>query len=510
MKKIISVILAVTIIYSIGSVIAYAGPFDGDVFDFDEKIDYSELTSDDLINYEQKVISAPANPAKSDISIAEDENRKVLKWSTSEYTGRNQQVRLTIPLGGAFNAANGPFSLEFKAKLPKNDYRWIAEGFMNLETDKTKAANAPALRFGLGQYRGNTFVPVANNSVYFVRQDELKASDYFDKYTTYRFDIDPDSKTFRFYLKADAESGWTEPYANIKFSNPYTPDTADTFDKGLLPTGTLPTDDIVALSLSSGCYISASNPTDFEKSEAKKEVSYYISNISIRQLKIPVIESVSISDGERYVRPDSNINITFKSGIYSGSVNKENVYLSQVCDDGVEKPVSADVYNVECTNDNKGIILSFNSGKSLDYLSDYKLYVKNIEADSEARGKMTGIAEIAFKTLGRYEIDKESTGISDNLLTFNYNLKDYVKANNGNGYVIIAALVKKDTNTTFDIKTETNTSVFAAEDVTDTAKSVDFALPENFGKDDYEIRLYVWDSFVNSSQIYGKTNISID
>ena len=123
---------------------------------------------------------------------------------------------------------------------------------------------------------------------------------------------------------------------------------------------------------------------------------------------------------------------------------------------------------------------------------------------------MTGIAEIAFKTLGRYEIDKESTGISDNLLTFNYNLKDYVKANNGNGYVIIAALVKKDTNTTFDIKTETNTSVFAAEDVTDTAKSVDFALPENFGKDDYEIRLYVWDSFVNSSQIYGKTNISID
>ena len=175
-----------------------------------------------------------------------------------------------------------------------------------------------------------------------------------------------------------------------------------------------------------------------------------------------------------------------------------------------KKPVSADVYNVECTNDNKGIILSFNSGKSLDYLSDYKLYVKNIEADSEARGKMTGIAEIAFKTLGRYEIDKESTGISDNLLTFNYNLKDYVKANNGNGYVIIAALVKKDTNTTFDIKTETNTSVFAAEDVTDTAKSVDFALPENFGKDDYEIRLYVWDSFVNSSQIYGKTNISID
>jgi len=276
MKKFLVSLLILAMLSCMFSVTSFAAPVDKNIYKYSKTIDYSTVAAEDLTGY-NSVLLGSGNAASSETSIITDGGEKVLKWTTSRFTASGQRIKLAFPINSAFKAADGPFSLEFKAKLPINAYRWIAEGFMNLETDKTKATNTPALRFGLGQYRGTTFVPVANNSVYFVRQNEQKASDYFNKYTTYKFDIDPVNKTFRFYLKADGENSWTEPYANVNFSNPYTADTTDTFDKGLLPTGELPADDITAFSLSSGCY---DNPGS---TDLAAEVSYYISYISIKQ-----------------------------------------------------------------------------------------------------------------------------------------------------------------------------------------------------------------------------------
>ncbi len=423
MKKHISIVLVASIAcLMLTPIFSYANTFDNDgTFDYEEKISYAEMNSEDLINYEQKVIYAPANPAKSKIDVVQDDDANVLQWTTSDFTKRNLDAKLTIPLENSFNINDGPFSLEFRAKLPANSYRWINKGFMNFETAETKAKDTidPALMFGLGQYSGDFFSPVANKSVYFLTNInsasfKLMCSKYFDKYYTYRFDVDPENATYRFYCKADDEQQWTEPYAELKVLNPYTTDdTTDTFEKGVIPTGALPADDIVALSLSSGCYIAASNPSETEKEEAKKEVSYYISDIKISQIKVPVIESISIADGEKFFKPNNNINIAFKSQINAQSVNYDNVYIAKILNDGTKETVAHDIYTVNCDESGKNIVLSFNDEKQLDYLTEYKLHIKDIESNSEGRGKLGNPIEINFRTVGQYEINVNQFNITD-------------------------------------------------------------------------------------------------
>lgn len=71
--------------------------------------------------------------------------------------------------------------------------------------------------------------------------------------------------------------------ANKNFKNPYTIDTTDTFNKGEMPTGNLPAEDIVALSLTSTCIIDNDTTSSTQLDDAKAEKGYYISDISIKQ-----------------------------------------------------------------------------------------------------------------------------------------------------------------------------------------------------------------------------------
>ena len=513
MKKHKFAFFAVLTVCLMLSSISYAD-FEDNTYDYDVTINYSELTTDDLSGYESH---KNWGSQISDWSVSEDAGSNVLKWTTSNFNARNQGLKLNIPLDEPFKASDGVFALEFRAKLPKESaYRWLVNGFMNFETESSKSkADSSALRFGLCQASGTGFQPVINGSAYALLSDigwgedsKLLYADYGDKYVTYKFVVDPDAKTFRFYVKPDGDS-WSEPYANKNFKNPYTADTTDTFNKGEMPTGNLPAEDIVALSLTSTCIIDNGTTSNVQLDDAKSEKGYYISDVSIRQVNIPVIDSVSLSDGERYFQPDADITVAFKSEINAETVNCDNVYIAKVLSDGSEEAVSQDVYSVKLADDSKTIVLSFDSGKRLDYLTEYRLYVKDIESNGKGRGKLSSPLVVNFRTLTQYEIDVKQFGIENNILKMDYMLSDYVKYTNGNDYVIIASLVQKETNTTYDIKAEIGKSVSDGSDVMDIDNTVEFELPASFEKEDFEIRLYIWNDFVNSVQIYANTGIAI-
>ena len=287
MKKMLSLFVAIAIIGSMLCVSAYAAPMDVNSYNYNMSVDYSSLSTEDLTGY-TSVKSLTTH--SSDYSVSSDSGVDVLKWTTKEFKATNENSKLNIPLDKPFYANEGAFVLEFRTKLPKEStYRQLVNGFMNFETESSKSnAGSSALKFGLGQATGNGFQPVINGSVYALLNDigwgddnKLLYSNYGDKYVTYKFVVDPDTKTFRFYVKPDGSS-WSEPYADKSFKNPYTTtDTTDTFEKGLMPTGELPTEPIVALSLTS-TYIN-NESVEAGTSDAALEKNYYVSDISIQQ-----------------------------------------------------------------------------------------------------------------------------------------------------------------------------------------------------------------------------------
>ena len=288
MKKYLAILTVFALIGCMFNIPVQAAPIDKNTYKYNETIDYSNSSYQNLSNYE---LRTKWTDKSSTVEIAKDSDVNVLKWTTGGFTARGMAQALNIPLNKPFNANNGEFTLEFRAKLPQNKYRWFENGFMNFETAASKSDSnlTPALRFGLSKISGDYFQPVINGSSYtfmgnvnYNNNYKLYESSYCNKYITYRFDVDPDAKTFRFYTKEDGKT-WNEPYKDLQVPNPYTADTTDKFDKGLLPTGTLPTDDIVALSLSSGCFIANATTDSTQLEEAQKEISYYISSIKIQQ-----------------------------------------------------------------------------------------------------------------------------------------------------------------------------------------------------------------------------------
>lgn len=187
-----------------------------------------------------------------------------------------------IPLGDkAIDTSAGPFSISVTAKL-YNDNSAVVRNFFSLGD-----GNNNSLNFGFGwcsnvkfqnhkDYKGQLGLMLnANNrsdgmwtykaaqkvendgedaktyrtdnnvnietydDMYFLGLEEASKNFY-----TYRWDIDPRTKTFRFYFKKEGDTDWTEPYAKFNMINPYADKIGDEYvrfeEKGVFPTGDLP------------------------------------------------------------------------------------------------------------------------------------------------------------------------------------------------------------------------------------------------------------------------------
>lgn len=237
---------------------------------------------------------------------------------------------------------------------------------------------------------------------------------------------------------------------------------------------------------------------------AGKTAVYYFDDISVEQQSVPALESMSIADGAEDVEPDSDITITFDSEIHIDSLTRDNIKV--ISADG-ETIVGG--YSITRTDDKKSAVVHFESG-ALRYYTDYVLTVSGITANTQTEGKMDGSASVSFRTAGLYVPVNMNAAKNGDSVKFTCRLKDYAKANDGKNFALVYVLADKATNTVYDIKAEYCLSIYSGNSPFNTVdKEVTLAVPSGVSAADCEVRLLIWDGFVNTSSLFDTQHISV-
>ena len=343
--------------YSIASIKTY--PYvayvpEGNV---DKTLNFSDYTTNDVKDYNTGLKSSATTKVSFEI-----------KDSSLEITtvGGSGTAYPEIPLGDlSINTNEGPFSLRVKAKL-YNHNSAVLRNFPSLGDDNR------FVNFGIGWCAGvtlsagnngiflnannradgmwswkthiNTDATVGNsaNNVNLVNNLDryfMGTSDASLDYYTYRWDIDPQAMTFRFFYKKDGDTKWIQPWADYNMVNPYisTPDNIVRFDeKGIFPTGDLP--EII-------------NKIRYEQ-RVTSGVDTKVSIKSIQVVKALEVMETSVEDGEKLQGKELILKL---NGIIDKiTANAESV---QLYEDGKLLDYSFD-YNVDLSGNTVKISLS--------------------------------------------------------------------------------------------------------------------------------------------------------
>lgn len=449
----------------------------------------------------------------------------VLNWTTSDYGANNTYAVMTIPLEKEIDPAKGEFSVSVTAKLPNKSGRRI-RGFaiLGANTNATYDVNTDTLMgpaqvddsngytmetgfYDLWMYKQDDASNFSSNSdnnnvgtksisdIYFISQANANAD-----YVTYKFDIDPQDKTFRFYFKKEGDAEWTEPYSDFYMMNSNTAEANDRFSEpGILPIKHFP-NKIKSLKF---------RYSEYNANTKAEAATTYIKNITVEQIEKPSVTEIKqgetvISENAEDVATDMQTDIVFNMVVKPETVSKDNIYLVNA--ESGER-VDDSIYSLVQSDDFKTVSIKFAEGKALEFGKKYRLEISGIKAYTEIEGEMKNEKVISFSTAEKYKaLDLKVEDLGERL-KFGFNLKDYVKENNGNKYVVIASLVEKQTNTTYDIKAVCGKSVFEDKAVKTTSFSFYLEKTADFSADNFEIRLYVWNGFENSQSVL-KTSTS--
>ncbi|MBQ7960004.1 MAG: Ig-like domain-containing protein [Clostridia bacterium] len=487
---------------------------------FEGTIDFSELTTDDVKNYETGL--AAGAETETTFAIAEG----ALEIKTVGGANDNPTHYPKIPLDDlSVNTENGAFSILIKAKFYSN-------GDVNVRNFPTLSDGTNKFNFGLGWCTGQTIssknlgllmnannrsdgmwsfkaeqkiensedakVGRTDNNVNIIKDADryfLGLNEASADYYTYKWDVDPVSKTFRFYYSADDGATWTEPYAEFNMINPYTSAVGDRFEeKGVFPTGNLP---------------ATLTHLQYEQRVAKGETTVIsIASIGIEQKSCPAVEtikagSITLTDNITDIEPAEQIDITFDRMVRPDSVSRDGIYL---VDEESGERVSEDIYTLVQSADFETISIIFNTDRKLDYLKKYTLVISKVKAYTRLQGEIKGVKKLSFTTLSTYDarnLSVDATSETDKV-KFEFDLKDYVKENNGQKYVVVVALVESLSNTTYAVKAVSDMSVDDGQIIKTTHYPFEFVKPENFTAENFEVRIYVWDGFENSINLLKK------
>ena len=321
-----------------------------------EALDYQEIT--DTTGYAH-AFGGWSNIGTSTAKVSDG----VLNWTTSNYGKNNTYALMTIPLEEEIDIADGPFTVSVKAKLPNVAGRRI-RGFAILggNTAATYSATDDTL-MGMAQLddksgymieAGHTELwmnkqdadsngdgkidDVSNTSEYnnigtttLARRFFISQADANSDYYTYRWDVDPETQTFRFFCQKEGETGWAEPYGDLYMMNTNTDEQMDRFvEAGVMPTGKLP-EKIKSLKFRQYEYIEGNKANS---------VTTYIKSIKVQQEKLRLLNHNGVlKDNKATLKFNAPIDSTTLDAV---SVLKDGVALVQ----GVD-------YRLTVTNDAK-------------------------------------------------------------------------------------------------------------------------------------------------------------
>ena len=117
------------------------------------------------------------------------------------------------------------------------------------------------------------------------------------------------------------------------------------------------------------------------------------------------------------------------------------------------------------------------------------------------RGEMKSAESFNFTTLASYSVDNIAISQTAADVNVAFDFSDYVRENAGKKHAIIVNLVDKTTNTTYAVKAVSATSVDDGNANKTTPYNFNLLKPEGFDETKFEVRIYLWDDFVNSKGI---------
>lgn len=383
--------------YSISSIKTY--PYITTIPDgnMDKTLNFSDYTTDDVKDYNTGLSASATTTASFEIKDG------ALEITT---VGGSGNAYPQIPLGDlSINTNQGPFSLRVKAKLYNHNSAVIRNfpslgddtGFVNfgigwcagitLSTGNNGLfLNANNRGDGMWSWKThiNTDATVGNtaNNVNLVKGTDryfIGTADASSDYYTYRWDIDPQTKTFRFFYKKDGDTQWIQPWADFNMVNPYisTADNIVRFDeKGIFPTGDLP---------------KIINKIRYEQRVASGvETKVSVKSIQVVQA-LEVIEA-SVKDGEWLY--GSELTLKLNSTADKNTVNTESV---QLYENGTALEYLSD-YTVEISGNRMKISLS-------DYIYGAKYTVKIPQGKLATTGGISFSEEYALNFF--VEVDED-------------------------------------------------------------------------------------------------------
>lgn len=234
-------------------------------------LDYSSFDAEDLSGYKSNLSGNLETKTTFELSNG------VLKITTAGGEDATEH-KPSITLGNAaIKTTDGPFSLSVTAKLyysnavVRNMFS-LGDGSQTLNfgfgwcinqnikgNELGLLLNANGRSDGMWTYKAEKAITDGgisgtlaedarlnrtDNNVNITKDSDkyfLSLKDASESFYTYKWDIDPRTKTFKFYYKKQGEDEWTEPYASFNMINPYTAEEGDRFEEaGVFPTGTLP------------------------------------------------------------------------------------------------------------------------------------------------------------------------------------------------------------------------------------------------------------------------------
>lgn len=468
----------------------------GGVGGFEGEIDYSTYTDADVSGY---------NGNSSTYSIKDG----ALEIKTTAGSGNNTTVYPKIPLGDiAFKTTDGNFSVQIRAKLPETTASHIRQ-FPSYSDGTTTYVN------GLGYYTNDTILYInannradamwtrkrhngedastaaSDNNVDLTNLDGrffATLGDVNTEFYDFRYDVEPAAGVFRFYYKKASETEWTEPWSSNYMINSATG--ARYTKAGVFPIGQGLPENITQLA-----YRVVTNPG--------ADVTLWVKSIKIEQLDVPSIASVKINgaaaqDGVVNVEPDSQFDIAFSTIVVPDTITKDNIYIE---DTATGEKLSQDAYSIAKAADNKAVTLTFNQGYKLDYAKKYAVKIEKLKAFTEMRGEMKSAESFNFTTLASYSVDNIAISQTAADVNVAFDFSDYVRENAGKKHAIIVNLVDKTTNTTYAVKAVSATSVDDGNANKTTPYNFNLLKPEGFDETKFEVRIYLWDDFVNSKGI---------
>ncbi len=507
------------------SVFANELPVGGEQYILD--FNATDATADGVTAYNTKATDKNYNNAtvlSHSISIEEVDGIKVLQHTVPEGTANNAMTVLKIPLGSEATeiTGGGTYSIIIKAKLPPASTNQMFRGFGSLgygnqiyingltqtTLGKDYMLTADDHLDGLWMYKQNTSDNKTwksgsslNHIAVSADTDAMKITlaDSSQDFYLYKWTIDSANESFRFYYSKDDGVTWIEPYDsyNMMQSKDYIGYGVEKRyeDKGVMPTGkNLPAKiDSILVRTRAG--------------KDSKNFTYNIASIKIEKATAPNIDTTSIDGRTDYVEPDENIGLNFNIEIDESSVSYSSVKLLEKVD-GEYTEVSEGDYSVALSDDKKSMTVSMVDG--FNPKTDYRLSVNGLVAETQLKGKMTDTKNLDFHILGEYETKNVDVSVNGENIDLKFDFVNYLKKTDGCGYVLVGALIKKDTNTFYGIDLESGSSTYTDVAYEDIHVTLSFAKPDGFDADDYEVRLYVWDSLVNSKSILKPVSYSID